>query len=83
MFPGERLHDFDVGLANCTTDLATAADEYTLCTHYNGAVASGATVNLTCDQPHTAGRCLVIKIPYHTEYLTLCEVEVYRGKSST
>ena len=71
----DRLHDFEVRLMDIPPD--SGMDQSMLCGKLEG--VAGYITTLNCDPP-TKGRYLVITIPGNSERLTLCEVEVYRGK---
>ncbi len=77
IFSAHRLHDFNVGLVEREVSYGETIDpaSYPLCTHYTGAVPSGATVILDCDYSGAA-LVVLIQIPGTNERLTLCEVQV-------
>jgi len=51
---------------------------YAICGQYPGAVAAGATVNLTCTSDMPAYRYLIVQFPNTTDNgANFCELEVY------
>ncbi|XP_046361863.2 fucolectin-4-like [Haliotis rufescens] len=71
-YAGERLHDFDILLADNVT-----MNEALVCRHYPGPLGTGLTETLPCHSP-LSGRYLRVQIPWNndTDLLTLCEVQV-------
>ena len=86
--PGERLHDFNVGISNVSPLVTTPSPGgYSMCNHFTG--AAGAEERITCDNNESGrhiGRYVNIQIvtsPGNSDYLTLCEVSIYAGKIRT
>jgi len=52
-----------------------AVSNYPICGAFEGKVAAGATAEITC-KPGLVGRYVIVQLK-ETEYLTLCEVEVF------
>ncbi|KAI0230343.1 hypothetical protein LSAT2_019294 [Lamellibrachia satsuma] len=81
---GQRLHDFTVGLTNTLPTRTTGPEKspYDVCLVYHGAFPP-TTLMLTCTN-YARGRYLFIQINgTGSEFLTLCEVEVYLSASGT
>ena len=76
-----RLENFVVGLSD--TDPASVPpvlNNYDVCTTYPGLAADGAVLSLDCTQTAgPTGRYLIVQLQ-GTNYLTLCEVEVFECK---
>ena len=79
LFPAERLHDFDILLSfNNAPPPAKANDVYKLCNHHSGQVAVSATVELSCNRSAHGQYLFVVNRRINaTEYLGICEIEVY------
>ncbi|XP_071140557.1 uncharacterized protein [Mytilus edulis] len=82
----ERLRDFDVLLYNPSDASWDGYDQgtSTLCFHQSGVAPS--ILNVTCEGVNTRGRFVKIIMAKNNDVenhcLTLCEVEVYGGKTS-
>ena len=76
-----RLENLLVGLSD--TDPASVTpvlNNYDVCTTYPGPAADGAVLSLDCTQTDgLTGRYVIIQLQ-GTNYLTLCEVEVFDRK---
>lgn len=85
-FSAERLRDFDVLLYNPSDASWDGYDQgtSTLCFHQSGVAPS--ILNVTCEGVNTRGRFVKIIMAKNNDVenhcLTLCEVEVYGGKTS-
>jgi len=73
-----RLNNFVVGLTNDdpTTTPPVFMSSYTLCAQYDGSVAAGASVTVTCAPSAETFRYVIIQGSI-TEAICLLEVEVY------
>jgi hypothetical protein len=71
-----RLANFDIGLMNTAPAGSVISSQYSLCAHYTGYPPAGATVTVPCQTSTKQGRYLVI-VDAITDYLTICEVQVY------
>ena len=82
LYIDQRLHDFVVGLTNRSFEefRKTETIFLTRCASHTGIVGRGVSVELMCDPGPVLGRYLVVQIPYTTETLTLCEVQVFGSK---
>ena len=70
-----RLHDFDIGLTDVSPSVQTPSpSNYQICRHVEGVFPSSDTIS--CVDPFTTGRYLVIRIAGAGQILTLCEVQV-------
>ena len=74
-FKGGRLHDFQVGVSeNSPNDITPAVTNYPLCATYSG--PAGAVTDISCIAP-VDGRYVIVQISGYTEYLTICELQVF------
>ena len=81
MIVAERLSRIQIGTTDVSpSTVAPALTNYKVCHYFAGAIRAGISQSVWCG---TIGRYLVIQLKT-TQYLTLCEVEVYgtpaRGK---
>jgi len=58
------------------TDTTPVPGDYAVCGQYPGAVADGATVNLTCTSDMPGYRYLIAQFP-GVSWANFCELEVY------
>ncbi len=80
-FSGDRLADFYVGVSDDSPTAVTPSPSprtYAVCHHYIETVLQGARVRIVCGSP-LVGRYVIIQLT-GTNYLTMCEVEVYSGE---
>ena len=54
--------------------MAPAVTNYHVCGQHHGELGAGAWVTVHCHM--MAARFVIVQIPGHEEYLTLCEVQV-------
>jgi len=71
-----RSNNFIVGLTNVSPNVSRPTLwNYTLCGQYPGAVPSGATVSLYCQDNVPPFRYVIVQFPT-TDYMNFCELEV-------
>jgi len=73
----ERLGNFHIGLTNLSPwTSAPHLDKSSICMHYTASPPAGVPTDILCD-PHAApGRYLFVRLT-GTNYLSICELEVY------
>jgi hypothetical protein len=76
-----RLQNFNVGVTNINPNVtAPTPSSYSLC-KFNGPtypwISTSYAADLTCDVGTLPGRFLVIQFASVSNYLTLCEVQVF------
>ena len=77
---GTRLANFQIGTTNTNpTQTAPAVGNYRPCAVNGGAMEKGECKAIDC---HSKGRYLVVQLR-GSNYLTLCEVQVYTGTPKT
>jgi len=77
-----RANYFIVGLTNVSPLESTPTLlQYVLCGQYPGTVPAGATVSLCCQCNPPPSRYVIVQFPI-TDYLTICELEVYAPGTS-
>ena len=77
---GNRLAYFQIGTTNTNpTQTAPAVGNYPACAVNGGSMEKGECKAFDC---HSKGRYLVVQLR-GTNYLTLCEVQVYTGTPKT
>ena len=79
LFLESRSDNFVIGLTNVSPSVTTPTLwNYAVCGQYPGAVAAGATVNLTCTCNMPAYRYLIVQFPSTPDNgANFCELEVY------
>ena len=66
---GDRLRDFNILIGK-------TLEAMNLCKYFSGPVADGASYTISCTDPIT-GRYVKLQKVDDTDYLTLCEVQVW------
>ena len=76
LFVAYRSNDFIVGLTNVSPNVSRPTIwKYTVCGQYPGAVPSGETVSVHCQDNLPPARYVIVQFP-GTDYTTFCELEV-------
>ena len=77
-YAGERSSHFIVGLTNVSPVISRPTLwNYTLCGQYPGAVPSGATVSLYCQDNLPPFRYVIVQFNKTDHYLVICEIQVF------
>ena len=79
-FSGDRLHDFEVLVGSDVPEEGINTELYQSCYSHEGTMSETQMV-ISCANG-VSGSVLVITIPGSYERLTLCEVQVYKCKTS-
>jgi len=76
LFSAHRSDNFVVGLTNVNVTISRPTLwKYTICGQYPGAVPSGATVSLYCQDNLPPARYVIVQFP-GTDYMNFCELKV-------